>query len=183
MPLAFLVLNGVCSAFVWARGRLKRPKTVVSGPDRLLKDCRHRNIVRFEHFFWSPSVVYIVTEWCGLGDLAQFCARHRQPAQAADPAAWERTALDLDSWRRRCASCGRATSCIWTSSRKICCSSGARAGDPTSPARPRASQPAPRCAPFTPSGTQRRQPCVRAHRTGISQISSRCLSCLNNCLL
>jgi serine/threonine-protein kinase ULK/ATG1 len=68
---------------------------VVSGPDRLLKDCRHRNIVRFEHFFWSPSVVYIVTEWCGLGDLAQFCARHRQPAQAADPAAWERTALDL----------------------------------------------------------------------------------------
>jgi serine/threonine protein kinase len=39
---------------------------------KILQSCRHRNIVELIDFFWSKSHIFIIMEWCDLGDLSTF---------------------------------------------------------------------------------------------------------------
>jgi serine/threonine protein kinase len=49
----------------------------------ILKQCRHPNIVQLLDFFHSKAVVFIIMEWCDLGDLGAYAARANAFAAAA----------------------------------------------------------------------------------------------------
>ena len=43
----------------------------------IMKKCDHPHIVHLLDFYWDKRCVYLVMEWCGLGDLSVFMRRGR----------------------------------------------------------------------------------------------------------